>query len=146
MKLNWGSGIAIVYTIFALAMLFAVYQSTKQDNSLVVENYYQKDLEYQTQIDKEVNTQGLLENLQIKYAGAENAVNLLFPTNLGPISGVILFFRPSNKALDFEMPIQMDAEGRQQISTQKLLPGLWKVQVNWSAAGKDYYTEETIVW
>jgi nitrogen fixation protein FixH len=146
MKLNWGSGIAIVYTIFALAMLFAVYQSTKQDNSLVVENYYQKDLEYQTQIDKEVNTQGLLENLQIKYAGAENAVNLLFPTNLGPISGVILFFRPSNKALDFETPIQMDAEGRQQISTQKLLPGLWKVQVNWSAGGKDYYTEETVVW
>ncbi len=145
MKLNWGTGIAITYTIFVLVLVFAVVQSTKVDHSLVTEDYYQKDLEYQTQIDKEVNALNLGEDLQIKYADAQKAVQLQFPAELGAVQGNILFFRPSDKNLDFEAPVQADERGQQIISTQTMMPGLWKVQVNWQAGGVAYYKEETVI-
>lgn len=145
MKLSWGTGIAITYTIFVLVLVFAVVQSTKVDHSLVTEDYYQKDLEYQTQIDKEVNALNLGEDLQIKYADAQKAVQLQFPAELGVVQGKILFFRPSDKTLDFEAPVQADERGQQTISTQTMMPGLWKVQVNWQAGGVAYYKEETVI-
>ncbi|MBK6623100.1 MAG: FixH family protein [Saprospirales bacterium] len=144
-KLSWGTGIAITYTIFVLVLVFAVVQSTKVDHSLVTEDYYQKDLEYQTQIDKEVNALNLGEDLQIKYADAQKAVQLQFPAELGAVQGKILFFRPSDKNLDFEAPVKADERGQQTISTQTMMPGLWKVQVNWQAGGVAYYKEESII-
>lgn len=145
MKLNWGTGIAIVYSVFVLALVFAVFQSTKVDHALVTDDYYQKDLEYQDQIDKEVNALNLEEDLQVKYADSERAVRFQFPSGLGDVNGSILFFRPSDKSLDFEAPVRADTAGTQVISTQDLLPGLWKVQVNWNAGGVEYYKEETVV-
>lgn len=145
MKFNWGTGIAIFYTLFVLALVFAVVKSTTVDHSLVTEDYYQKDLDYQSQIDKEVNAQGLETDLLIRYSDPERIIRFQFPTDLGPASGSILFFRPSDKALDFEWPIQPDEAGEQVIPTNNMLPGLWKVKVDWRAGEKVYYKEDTII-
>lgn len=59
MKLSWGTGIAIFYSVFVIVLVFVVVKSTSIDNALVTDDYYKKDLEYQTQIDKQVNSQGL---------------------------------------------------------------------------------------
>jgi len=145
MKLNWGTGIAIVYTVFVLALIFALIRSATVDRSLVSDDYYQKDLHYQAQIDKEVNAMNLEEDLQVNFTETESAVRFEFPSGLGEVEGSILFFRPSDEDLDFETPIRTDASGVQTISTQNLVPGLWKVKVNWTAGGVEYYKEETIV-
>ena len=145
MKFNWGTGIAITYTVFVLALIFAVIKSTGIDRTLVTDDYYQKDLEYQTQIDKETNALNLKKDLAIKYADGERAIRFQYPDSLGAVQGTILFFRPSDKALDFETTVQADSMGQQVVSTRDMLPGLWKVQVNWNAGGVDFYKEETIV-
>ena len=145
MKFNWGTGIALFYTLFVLVLVFAVIKSTGVDHSLVTEDYYQKDLEYQSQIDREVNTQALEEDLKITFSDPERTIRLQFPGNLGDVKGTALFFRPSNKALDFEVPIQPNDTGQQLIPTKGMLPGLWKVKVNWNAGGKEYYKEDTII-
>ena len=145
MKFNWGTGIAIFYGIFVVVLVIAVIRSTGIDNSLVTEDYYQKDLEYQTQIDKQVNARSLSTDLAIRYSDPDRAVRFSFPKDLGSIEGKILFFRPSNAALDFEADIQTDDNFEQIISTRELLPGLWKVKVDWSAGGRDFYKEETII-
>jgi nitrogen fixation protein FixH len=145
MKFNWGTGIAIFYGLFVLVLVIAVIRSTGIDNSLVTDDYYQKDLEYQTQIDKQVNARGLSTDLAIRYSDPDHAVQFSFPKDLGAISGKILFFRPSNAALDFETDIQTDENFELIIPTRELLPGLWKVKVDWSAGGRDFYKEETII-
>ncbi|MBK7408472.1 MAG: FixH family protein [Saprospirales bacterium] len=145
MKFNWGTGIALFYTLFVLVLVFVVIKSRGVDHSLVMEDYYQKDLEYQSQIDKEVNTQNLLEDLKITFSDPERTIRLQFPEGLGVVHGTALFFRPSNKALDFEVPIQANETGEQLIPTRDMLPGLWKVKVNWNAGGKEYYKEDTII-
>lgn len=145
MKFNWGTGIAIFYTLFVLVLVFAVIKSTTVDHSLVMEDYYQKDLEYQSHIDKEVNAQGLETDLQIGYSDTDRLIRFQFPLELGSASGTILFFRPSDKAFDFEVAIQPNETGEQVVPADKMLPGLWKVKVDWSAGGTAYYKEDTII-
>ena len=57
MKINWGTGIAIFYTLFASVLVMVVIKSKQYDHSLVVDNYYEEDLHYQSHFDKLVNSQ-----------------------------------------------------------------------------------------
>ena len=59
MKISWGTGIAIFYSFFVIAMLVFVYAATKQDNSLVSDTYYEEDLSYQKKLDKMQRTNQL---------------------------------------------------------------------------------------
>ena len=52
MKLHWGHGIAIFYSLFVAVLVFQVIRSTAYDNSLVSEAYYKDDINYQQHYDK----------------------------------------------------------------------------------------------
>jgi hypothetical protein len=43
------------------------------------------------------------------------------------------------------LPLELDAEGVQQIPTGDLLPGLWRLKVDWTADGQGYFTEVQLV-
>lgn len=144
MKLNWGSGIAIFYTCFVLAFVFLVFKSTQYDNSLVSNDYYADDLKYQEHFDKLLNSSLLVQDLKIWNKTQKQEVELLFPAIGGEVKGEIHFFRPSDSKLDFKIAIKTDAENVQSIPTNGLKQGLWKVKVDWQAAGKAFYTEEAI--
>ena len=65
MKFNWGTGITLFYITFMFTMIFMVYQSTLVERNLVVENYYEKDLQYQSHLDKLKNSSTLKKDLGI---------------------------------------------------------------------------------
>lgn len=144
MKINWGTGIAIFYSLFVLTLVYEVYRSTQYDNSLVSEKYYADDLNYQAHYDKVSNSQGLKANLKIETAESGSQVELFFPEDLGRVHGQIFFFCPSDQASDFKVNIAPNLNNRQVISTSGLKSGLWRVKVDWSDGKKGYYTEEVI--
>jgi nitrogen fixation protein FixH len=144
MKFNWGTGIALTYTTFALAMIFAVYRSTQYDNSLVSDHYYADDLAYQKQYDKITNANALKQDLKIANDQVTGKVELIFPENLGRVAGKIQFFCPSNSSLDFSLPLQLGANFHQIVSSAQLKKGLWKIKVDWSAGGRVFYKEERL--
>ena len=74
MKINWGSGIAIFYSLFVITMVYAVVRSTQFDNSLVSDHYYADDLKYQERFDKLSNAQNLKEDLKIQAAESGSQV------------------------------------------------------------------------
>jgi nitrogen fixation protein FixH len=143
MKFNWGTGIALFYTIFAAVLIFAVIKSTSYDNSLVSDQYYADDLKYQEHYVKLVNSKALTEDLKI--VRGKTDVTLTFPEEVGAVQGEIVFFCPSDSKQDFTLPVRPDAERRQSVPIEGLKPGLWKVKVDWQANGKTYYKEETVV-
>jgi len=145
MKFNWGTGIAAFYAFFVLALVFQVIKSTQYDNSLVSDQYYADDLAYQEHYDKLVNSQQLDQDLAIVLNGARSSVELKFPQDMEKIYGEIHFFCPSDSKQDFRLPLQLNAAGRQIVSTQGLKEGLWKVKVDWKGDGKAFYKEEVIV-
>jgi nitrogen fixation protein FixH len=144
MKLNWGYGIALFYATFVVVLLYFVVQSTQQDNSLVSEQYYADDIHYQQHYDKLRNAQALAKDLEISRLAAQEAIYLQFPEDLGPVSGKVQFFCPSDSQADFSTPVKTDAGFSQTVSSKNLKRGLWRVKVDWTAGGKAYYREEAI--
>ncbi len=144
MKLNWGHGIAIFFTLFVGSLVFQVIKSTQYDNSLVSDHYYADDINYQKHYNKLVNSQQLEEDLIIEKTEKGNFVTLIFPEELSKVEGNIHFFCPSDSKVDFKLPISITA-GKQVVPVEGLKKGLWRVKVNFEAGGKAYYKEEPII-
>lgn len=115
-----------------------------QDVSLVSDNYYEKSLSYQDEIDKQNRTISLDDRVMITYSGAE--INISFPSEYlnKNISGEIYFYRPSNSHLDFKLPLDLNEEGNQLVSIAKLEKGFWRLKLNWEMDGNGYYSERAI--
>lgn len=138
-KFDWGYGIATFYILFALVLMGALYASTKVDHSLVKDDYYQLDLEYQDHYDK-VERSNSSQLLSIDYKEKDHKVIFRFRSTESP-QGTITFYRAADSSLDFKMPINSN---QMRIDTEKLVEGNWKVNVDWNADGKTYYQEEDI--
>ncbi|NNE27701.1 MAG: FixH family protein [Saprospiraceae bacterium] len=146
MKINWGSGIAIFYTAFVIAMLSMVYMSTQNKSHLVQENYYKKDLNYEAFRLKRQNAANLEQKLDIQFKHSDNAIALNFPPDMLEAQGKVSLFRPSDKYQDVSYELNIDSNGAFVIPVEKgLKNGLWTVKVDWASGDKEYYQEESIV-
>lgn len=61
------------------------------------------------------------------------------------VVGSIQLYRPSAASMDRELNLELDAQGTQIIDAAKLPAGLWQVRVSWTAGGKNYYSDKTLV-
>ncbi len=145
MKLSWGQGIALFYTVFALSMVGMVFYSRGLDHSLVEENYYQKDLQYQQVITAMKNTASLSRDILISRDKQREVIRFSFPEETASPQGSIQFYRPADKDMDFTLPINPDPDGLQEFAYSRLPKGRWTVKVNWTAAGKHFYSEQIVV-
>lgn len=140
MKINWGTGIVIVIAAFiSFIMYFVITMSTnnKYSYDLVTDNYYQQELQYQKQIEAEKNAKNLIENVKLKHSEFGLTVN--FPKDLDykMINGKVFLYRPSNKQLDFEIPISI-SKPYLLVPEKRLLDGHWNIIVSWTYEKKDY--------
>lgn len=145
MKISWGIKIAATYIIFVTGVIIMVLIFMNQDVHLVTDNYYAKDLEYQEQIDK-IDRTGLLKE-QLEIVNLQSVIKFVFPSEFSSaiISGRIDFYRPSDQSQDFSVEITTDSLLTQMISTGKMMKGVWKVKVDWSANGNKYYNEKILM-
>jgi nitrogen fixation protein FixH len=119
--------------------------SMTKDVDLVANNYYEKEIKYQEQIDLLKKTNGLTENAKIEIA--EGGINITFPeaSDMKSIKGFVNFYRPSDSKKDFTIPVTLDENGMMKIGNDKLTKGLWKVRLSWESSGEKYFTEQTII-
>ena len=52
---------------------------------------------------------------------------------------------PSDARLDQNIRLAVDQKGSQLVDTKKLRPGLWKVRVEWSVNGEEFFFDKSIV-
>lgn len=144
MKISWGTGILIVILVFMAASISMTVYFMNQDVHLVTDNYYEKELVYQQQIDKMQRTYDLNEEVKMKFNGS--IVTLIFPGAYldNSISGELYFYRPSDPNKDFKLPLQINEEGNQVIPVKGLEKGFWRLKLNWTMEGNDYYNERAI--
>jgi len=146
MKLNWGSGIAIFYSLFVLVMITMVVKSTQNKAHMVQDNYYDKDLNYESFRQKRQNGMAYKNTLNINYNQSDRKILISFPEQLAEAKGELKLFRPSNQYLDKNYPIRLDSNGQMFIHVEdNMVRGKWRVMLDWQFAGTDYYNEETIV-
>ncbi len=143
MKFNWGTGIFLAYSIFAAALFFAVYQSTTVDHNLVVDEYYERDLNYQKEYDGKANSMTLEVKPNAKYVAEGEKIVINVPVNEEAISGEVLFYRASDKSQDFSLPLTPDELGNMEVDANRLIPGRWKVEIKWKRGQRNYF--DTII-
>lgn len=141
-KWNWGWGIFLAIVVFMGIIVVIVASMMNREVDLVTDRYYDKEIKFQQQIDKEERTAALNENIKIDYSG--NAVTVIFPGNNRP-EGELYFYRPSNLHKDFKVPISIDTNFSQLVGVSKLDRGLWKLKISWTANKNDYYFEKTLM-
>jgi hypothetical protein len=144
--MNWGKKIALVYLSFVAFMGFMVWKCLQQkDINLVSEDYYQKEIAYQTNIDQMNNTNQLSSELKFDYKSDGQTVMLGFPKESIGSTGEVNFYRPADAHKDFKVKLDIANAESQSIPVSNLDRGLWVVKVSWNKDGKGYYKEEKMV-
>ncbi len=146
MKINWGAGIVIAFALFMAFILYFVIEvqsNSKYDNDLVVEEYYKHDAQFGKEMQRIQNAQNLPEKPKI--ALTSKGIEITFPAVFVPnkIKGNVSLYRPSNKKMDFEVPISI-SEPTLLVPKKSLVGGRWDINMEWQYAGKSYLTKETI--
>ena len=146
MKINWGTGIVIAMIAFMSFILFFVVKMFTDDQyeyDLVVEEYYKQEIGFQDELNAEKNAIELAEKVVIEQT--EIGVLIDFPGGEASsnIDGIVTFYRPSNKNLDFTKPILLEDQ-KMFIPKNEIASGRWNISVRWDENGKTYLTKKNI--
>jgi len=146
MKINWGTSIVIAFGLFMAFILFFVFKvqsNPKYDNELVVEEYYKHDARFQEEMQKIQSAEDLA--VKPKIEAFEKGIKITFPSEFNPknIKGKVSLYRPSNKKLDFEIPISL-SDSTLLIPENKLVGGRWDITLNWEYEGKEFQFKEVL--
>ncbi|TRX71347.1 FixH family protein [Carboxylicivirga sp. M1479] len=144
MKFNWGHAIILVIVTGVMGFLTLVFLSTREKIDMVTEDYYPKELQYDDQIKKIKNYNALVTKVKISSNGE---INIHFPNDIADangITGLIHFYRPSNKELDVEQEIQLNDDYAMTIPKTQFKNGKYEVIIEWQANNQAYLTKQDI--
>ncbi len=146
MKFNWGTGIVVSFIAFIGFILYFVISMSIDKNynhDLVTEKYYQKELEFQDRIEATKNSQDFVD--KVNAIKNDEGLFIYFPKNIDykKIKGKVFLYRPSNKQLDFEVPISI-SENYLLVPENRLVDGRWNITVEWEYENKKYLTEQEL--
>lgn len=145
MRINWGTGLFIFFSLFVLTLGFVLYKSRQIDNSLVVDQYYEQDIKYQAHYEKMQNLKDTGKDVFITVVKGQNSVSMSFPHLKGSIiKGTILLYKASDKGQDVSLPFELTQDSIYSFNTETLSRGKWKIKLDYTADGKPYYKEEDL--
>ncbi|MCF6308295.1 MAG: FixH family protein [Flavobacteriaceae bacterium] len=133
MKINWGTGVVISFVLFISFIMYMVVimmSGDKSGHDLVTPDYYNKGTNFQKEIDAEKNAQKLTEKVSVK--NSKEGIIITFPKKIDykKIKGTVSFYRPSNKNIDFDIPIEL-TNYELVIPNSRLPEGRWNITVDW---------------
>ncbi|RLD31593.1 MAG: hypothetical protein DRI97_13045 [Bacteroidetes bacterium] len=146
MKINWGTGILIFIILFLIAIISFVIFANTQKVKLVEEDYYPKELNFDSQMEKQANAEALTEKVSIGLS-ADSLIFIRFPEffDQKQVKGSILIYRPSDDKEDIYYEIALDSNSSQILPAGELLPGKYIIKLDWTAAGVKYFQEQVII-
>lgn len=143
----WPAALFATFAVFISGIATLVTLAVHSDQDLVREDYYEQEIRYQHQIDRESRTAPFSKELGCRFDPASAKVEVRIPAEHAQqhAVGTVKFYRPSDARLDREVPLQVNASGVQEVSAAKLQAGLWRLRVTWKVNGEEYYSENAIV-
>jgi hypothetical protein len=142
----WPIAIVAVFIVFAMFIAIFIAWAMHQREDLVAVNYYENEVRYQQQLDRLNQTQPLAAQVAVSYDATQRSIVITLPVaQAREAAGRIHLYRPSDARLDRDVPLAVNAEGIQRLDARELRAGLWKVRVQWSANGKDYFFDRSLI-
>jgi len=145
-RIDWGSGMAALFSLFVVFILSLTFYSATRSYHLVEKDYYSKELNYQSRIEQIKRSRKDPSRFDWTYDNSENSVVFRFRGEpRAVVMGEIHFYRPSDSGLDFKIPIQLNNEGEMEVGTEGLRKGLWRIKASVIAADEEYYKEDILI-
>ena len=141
-RLNWGTGIAAVYALFAVSTLGFVGFAMSRPVDLVSPDYYQRSLRQDQRMAAIDNARRLGPAVSVTVEPATRRLTVTLP-GAAP-SGTLILYRPSNASSDRRLPLAL-SHGRQSVETAGMAAGHWVVQLDWTADGRSFYYETPVL-
>lgn len=143
-KLHAGHAVIAGMAVFILIMTQFMVRAYYNQETLVAEDYYAKELRYQEQIDKMHNTAALEETVSVSPMAGFLVVALPDVFQGKEVTGELYLMRPSDERSDLRVPLRVDANGRFTVDTSNLLKGAYVLQLEWQVEGVAYLLEEDV--
>jgi hypothetical protein len=140
--MDWGKSIVVSFVLFAAFIGAIVTICVKQDVNLVSADYYKDEIAFQQQIERKRNTEALAEKPQV--AIINNQLLIHFPQNVSVESGYVKLFRPSSSDLDQNFMLSSSGDSLRIFELSRTEAGAYRIKMNWTMQGKEYYLEKTI--
>ncbi|MEO8076706.1 MAG: FixH family protein [Acidobacteriota bacterium] len=144
LKWNWGTGIALVYSTFALSTIGFVAFAMNRPVSLVSDDYYEQSLHEDARREAVANAAALGPRVALTRTDDQDLVVHL-PAEQAGAAGSLTLYRASDSASDRRVPLALRPDGTQRVSLHGLQAGQWLAQLRWAANGHAYYTEQPLV-
>jgi nitrogen fixation protein FixH len=141
----WPYGILAAFVLFFGGIVAVIFIAVTHHESLVSDNYYDQEIDYQKRIDGTVRAEESGASIAYNAATAQVVIGIPAAQRAQRCTGRIDFYRPSSSDLDCEFPLESNPAAPQTIDASKLAAGLWKVSANWRAGGEDYHLDQRIV-
>jgi len=134
------------FIVFGIFLVSFIVWAVRQRVDLVADNYYEHEVRYQQRLDRLNNSQALAAQTVVTFNSASHSIVITLPAaeSLGA-AGRIHLYRPSDARLDQDIPLLLNSRGVQQLDARQLQDGLWKVRLEWSANGRDFYVDQPVV-
>ncbi|HEY8551633.1 MAG TPA: FixH family protein [Vicinamibacterales bacterium] len=143
---NWGTGIAAIYTAFAIGTISFVSFAINQRVELVSRDYYAASLAHDDHIAAVRNARALGDSLTWVAAEDGRTVLLTLPAEQAETAtGTVTLYRPSDATADRTLPLELDADGTQRVSLESLPAGRWILRAQWTSDGREYFAERDVV-
>ncbi len=135
----------VAFITFILYFVIRMNTDSRANINLVTEDYYQAELGFQDEIDAEQRASNLAEKVTVQKT--LHGLSIVFPESMDnrSIDGTISFYRPSNKKIDFELPLVL-SDSQMLIPDKRMVGGRWDITVYWTLNGKDYIQKKRITY
>jgi hypothetical protein len=145
--MNWGYGVAALYGGFVLFTLAIVGYASFQQFDLVDKDYYARGLDHDRQMARINRVAAISEKPRYEFSRETGEIILHFPQTFksSEVTGEIVIFRPSAASLDITAPIKLSTDMTQRIPANRLVKGMWRAKLSWSAGGIEYYHEQELL-
>ena len=143
MKINWGTGIVIAITLFAIFIGYFFFRGMQNPSDLVTDDYYNEEVEYQQHIDNRTRAKQL-GNIMLQ--SEQGKIAIVFPEafNGQSATGKLHFYKPDNAKIDSQFDLSVDSNNQQLIDVSAFPRGLWYIKIEASINNEGYYWEESI--
>ena len=136
--MNWGKGIAIALAAFISFIVVLVVILISQSVDLETEDYYSKDIAFQTEINSVENANALSDKPVISMTNTHIVIQLSSERKLDNI--VLSLNRPNDETLDKNYKIS--GTNTFTVDKTELVKGVYKLQLSYEIKGTSYLQKE----
>jgi hypothetical protein len=142
----WPVAIIAVFAVFIAGTAGLIVMACAHRTDLVSRDYYEQELRFQGQLERVERTRRLQPPVAVAYDPARRQLRLSLPPDHArrDARGRIRFYRASAAALDREVNLALDADGRQAVDVADLRRGAWKVRVSWTVEGEEFSLDQNL--